>query len=60
MDNVPDTLNGWRNSFTLFDGVDFSVLYDWLPDDITTVVALCISFLFVLALIGLVKHFLLR
>lgn len=46
---VIDELNG------IFHDVDFSILYDWLPDDIQGVISAVLIVLIFLALIGLIK-----
>lgn len=57
---LPDSAAGWRSSINIFDDIDFSILYDWLPQDIEAVIQVVLAFLLVLAVLGLVKHFLLR
>lgn len=39
----------------VFSDVDFTLLYDWLPDDIQSVISSVILVLLALALIGLIK-----
>lgn len=52
---VTDTISNIGN---IFDDIDFTILYDWLPADIQAVVTACIAFLFVLALFGLLRRLL--
>lgn len=42
----------------IFDDIDFTILYDWLPSDIGTVITVVIGFLFILALFGLLRRLL--
>lgn len=39
----------------VFSGLDFTLLYDWLPQDIQSVISSVILVLLALALIGLIK-----
>lgn len=39
----------------IFSGLDFTLLYDWLPQDIQSVISSVILVLLALALIGLIK-----
>lgn len=42
----------------IFDGVQFSVLWSWLPSDIQTAASSLIIILFAAALIGAIRKFL--
>mgnify|MGYP003290956922 CR=1 FL=1 len=57
---MPEGLSGWLSSFNVFNDIDFSILYDWLPSDVQSVIGFCLSFIFVLCVIGLIRKFLLR
>lgn len=52
---ITDTISNIGN---IFDDIDFTILYDWLPTDIQAVITACIAFLFVLALFGLLRRLL--
>lgn len=47
-----------RSIGNIFDDIDFTLLYNWLPSDIQAVITACIAFLFVLALFGLLRRLL--
>lgn len=53
-------LQSWLQSINIFRFVDFSVLYSWLPSSIAGAITVVLGFLFVLAVIGLIRRFLLR
>ena len=55
-----DTFEGFFGRFSVFSDVDFRILYDWLPSDIEAVITTCIAALLVLALLGLIRRFLLN
>lgn len=46
--------------YNIFQGVNFTILYNWLPTDIANVITTCIGILLVLAVLGLVRKFLLH
>lgn len=56
IENVVSWISGaWTSFAGIFSDIDFSLLYDWLPSDIQAVVAACITVLFFIAIIGLIK-----
>lgn len=44
------------NDLDVFSGIDFSVLYTWLPGDISSAINLCLSFLAILAVLGILRR----
>lgn len=57
LDGVVDWIRETEESIQhLFADVDFTILYDWLPSDIRTVITACIAVLLVLALFGLIRR----
>lgn len=69
LDVISDVTTGFYNIVTfvldtidsiahIFDDIDFTILYDWLPSDIGAVITVVIGFLFILALFGLLRRLL--
>lgn len=40
----------------IFAHLDFTVLYDWLPSDIVSVITAVLAVLFILAIFGLIRR----
>lgn len=58
-DQIVDWIKNTVDQFkSIFADVDFTLLYDWLPNDIQTVITACIAVLLVLALFGLIRRIL--
>lgn len=56
LDNVYGELaDMWTRVIGMFSDVDFTILYDWLPNDIQGVITAVIAVFIFLALIGLIK-----
>lgn len=51
-DHISDIFDAVQDVFT---GINFTVLYNWLPSDIATVITACIVVLIFISLIGIVK-----
>lgn len=47
----------YLENFNIFDGIDFSIIYNWLPSDIQASITSIIAVLAVLVVIGLVRKF---
>lgn len=47
------SLDEFFSSFDPFNIIDFSILYSWLPSDIVSTIRICLTCLFVLAVVGL-------
>lgn len=47
--------NQWKSFTGVFSGIDFTVLYDWMPSDIQVVITSIIDFMLILAIILLLK-----
>lgn len=58
--NMPQTIVGWDSIVNIFSDLDLSVLYSWMPSDIQLAIVAGIGLIFVIAVIGIVKRFLLR
>lgn len=57
--NISSFVSGGIESIKhFFDGLDFTILYNWLPSDIVYVITACIAFLLVLALFGILRRIL--
>lgn len=44
------------SDFDVFSSIDFSVLYSWLPGDIAGAIGLCLKFLAILAVLGILRR----
>lgn len=42
----------------IFDDIDFSILYSWLPGDIASAISMCLTCLAMLAVFGIIKRIL--
>lgn len=51
-------LNVWNQASTVFRGINFNILYNWLPTDIVIVISAVIATLLVLAIFRIVKSLL--
>lgn len=59
LDDITDFISGIADDISgVFSDIDFSLLYSWLPNDITTVIALIITVLLFLALFGILRRIL--
>lgn len=50
--------NLFNNASHVFRGINFNILYNWLPQDIVVVISVVISTLLILAVFKIVKHLL--
>ena len=48
----------FQNASVVFRGINFAILYNWLPSDIVTVISVVIATLLVLAIFRIVKSLL--
>lgn len=56
--SISDNLNDWLDQYNIFTGLEFHILYDWLPSDIAAAITASIVILLILSILGLIKKFL--
>lgn len=55
--SVYEVASSLVDKINVFTGVDFSVLYSWLPSDISGTCALLITFCFIMFALGIIDKF---